>query len=147
MKGLPKIHNANSPHQTYHQLEKCANAYSSQTTVQITLTVRPTSEGFQCKKLYICDEGPNRNFLGQNLRLTSSDLETMYINVPTDESINTINLMCSQQNLDDNFTKELILMTDAIMKQIYFDFQNKFCVQNNGHAMGAPHLSSFLKYI
>jgi len=42
------------------------------------------------------------------------------------------------QNLDDKITEELISMTRTIVKQNYFQFQNKFYIQNVGLAMGSP---------
>jgi len=84
--------------------------------------------------------------LHKKLWLASFYIENMYSNVPTDELINIIKFMRSQQNLNDNSTKELILMTCTIMKQNYFEFHNNFYVQNKGLAMGAP-TSSILSEI
>ena len=65
----------------------------------------------------------------------------MYSNVPPDELTSIIKFESSRQNLNDKLTEELISLTHTIINQNYFEFQNKFYVQNTGLAMGVPTLS------
>ena len=84
--------------------------------------------------------------IDQNTKLASFDITNMYSNVPTDELESIIKLISLHQNLDDKITEELISMTRTIGKQNYFQFQNKFRIQNIGLAMGSP-TSSLLSEI
>jgi len=79
--------------------------------------------------------------IDKNTRLASFDIANMYSNVPTDELTSIIKFISSQQNIDDKPTEELISVTHTIMKQNYFEFHNKFYIQNAGLAMGAPSSS------
>jgi len=76
--------------------------------------------------------------IDKNTRLASFDIANMYSNVPTDELTSIIKFISSQQNIDDKLTEEPISMTQTIMKENYFEFHNKFYIQNAGLAMGAP---------
>ena len=54
--------------------------------------------------------------LNQNLWFVSFDIEKKFFNVPTNNLINIVKLMCSQQNHDEKLKKELIKMTRTILK-------------------------------
>jgi hypothetical protein len=62
----------------------------------------------------------------------------MYSNVPTTEVINILELVSTEPNVDTAITKELVTITNAIMKQNYFTFRNNCYTQNDGLAMAAP---------
>jgi hypothetical protein len=74
----------------------------------------------------------------QGLKLVSFDIKNMYPNIPTEELIKIIKEMCIQQALDGKTTHELLKITQTILEQNYFEFQNKCYIQRKGMAMGAP---------
>jgi hypothetical protein len=80
------------------------------------------------------------------LKLASLDISNMYTNIPTKELIRIINSICKNHNIEDTITREIIAITNLIIMQNYFSFQDKTYTQNNGIAMGAP-TSSFLSEI
>jgi len=70
----------------------------------------------------------------------------MYTNIPTKDLISIINNICKNHNIQDTVTREIISITNLIITQDHFSFQDKTYVQNNGLAMGAP-TSSILSEI
>jgi hypothetical protein len=76
--------------------------------------------------------------INQNARFASFDLSNMYTNIPTQEIFNIITLICKQNQIDENRTKNLLTITETILQQNYFQFQGTVYTQNEGLAMGAP---------
>jgi len=58
-------------------------------------------------------------------------------------NIRIIKFPSSIQNVDNKLMEEIITMTCSIINQNYFEFHNKFYIQNIGLTMGAP-ISSIL---
>ena len=76
--------------------------------------------------------------ISHSTKFTSLHIASMYSNVPTKEVINIIELLGTHPNVYPAITKELITVTNTIMKQNYFTFLNNWYTQNDGLAMGAP---------
>jgi len=66
----------------------------------------------------------------------------MYSNVPTNELIKTIDIMCKKYCISEELKQEIMKISQIIIKQNYFQFQNTLCIQE-GLAMGAPSSSIF----
>jgi len=79
------------------------------------------------------------------LKLASLDISNMYTNIQTKDQISIINNICKNHNID-TVTREIISITNLIIMQTHFSFQDKTYVQNNGLAMGVP-TSSILSEI
>ena len=79
------------------------------------------------------------------LKLASLDISNMYTNIPTKDLINIINNLCKNHNIEDTVTREIIFITNLIITQNHFSFQDKTYVQNNGLAVGAPTSSILSK--
>jgi hypothetical protein len=62
----------------------------------------------------------------------------MYSNIQTHELINIIIDMANNNNIHEELTKEIKLLTELIIKQNYFELNSKFYLQSEGLAMGAP---------
>ena len=137
-KGLPKIYKTNSPIRPIINWQnapayKLAKLLSKLLQLYIPLpNVSNVRNSIQLMK-DLKDISINKN-----TRLASFDIANMYSNVPTDESKSIIKFISSRQNTDDKLTEELISTTHTIINQNYFEFHNKFYVQNTGLAMGAP---------
>jgi len=72
------------------------------------------------------------------LQLASLDISNMYTNILTKDLISIINSLCKSHNVEDTVTRDIIAITNLIIMQNHFSFQDKTYVQNNGPAMGAP---------
>jgi len=138
MKGLPKIHKINSPVRPIVNWQN-APAYKLAKPISKLLKLYiPLPNAFNVKNSMQLMKDLEDIPIDKNTRLASFDTANMYSNVPTYELTNIIKFMRSLQNLNDKLTEELISLTHTIINQNYFEFHNKFYVQNTGLAMGAP---------
>jgi hypothetical protein len=87
---------------------------------------------------HIMTEIQNIEPYNQNLRLASFDITNMYTNIPTSQLPSIINNICKFQNTPQETRRELIKITNTIIKQNYFSFLNNTYRQTDGLAMGAP---------
>jgi hypothetical protein len=67
----------------------------------------------------------------------------MYSNVPTGELIKIIYLMCNQHDSKEELKYEIIKISQILIKQNYFQFQDTLYIQEEGLAMVAPCSSFF----
>jgi hypothetical protein len=80
------------------------------------------------------------------IKLASLDIENMYPNIPTNEIIPIIKHISQNYQLDSNTIHDLTTITNTILEQNYFVFQNTSYSQTSGLAMGAPPQLSFQKF-
>jgi len=102
----------------------------------------PLPCGFNVKNSIRLIEDLENTPIGDNTKFASLDIANMYSNVPTKEVINIFELLSTQLDVDTATAAELISMTNTVMKQNYFTFQNNYYTQNEGLAMGAPTSSA-----
>jgi hypothetical protein len=76
------------------------------------------------------------------MRICSFDIKNMYSNIPTCELITIITNIANSNGIHDDIIKEIMLLTELIIKQNYFELNSNFYLQLQGLAMGA--LSSAL---
>jgi len=85
------------------------------------------------------------------IKLASLDIENMYPNIPTNEIIPIIEYISRNYQLDSNTIHDLTTITNTVLEQNYFVFQNTSYSQTSGLAMGAPSsavlLEMFLQYL
>jgi ferric iron reductase protein FhuF len=67
----------------------------------------------------------------------------MYSNIPTTQLISITAQVCDQHSLPQNIKHELISLSDTVIAQNYFCYQDKTYVQTEGLAKGAPTSSLF----
>ena len=79
----------------------------------------------------------------QDLKFVPFDIVNMYSNVPTNELINIIDLMCTQDDIKEQLKHELKRISQILIKQNYLQFQDTLYIQEEGLAMGAPTSSVF----
>ena len=72
-----------------------------------------------------------------NLKLASLDISNVYTNIPTEELLNIIDIMCDKHNIEDTVKLEIANISKLIIAQNCFKFQDKTYLQKNGLAMGA----------
>jgi hypothetical protein len=78
-----------------------------------------------------------------NLHFVSFDITNMYTNIPTEEPVNIIDSLCKEHLIQDRLRNEIIKISELIIRQNYFQFQNHFYIQENGLAIGSPTSSVF----
>ena len=79
----------------------------------------------------------------QDLKFASFDISNMYSNIPTNELIKVIDLMCDQHDITEELKHEIMKISQILIKQDYFRFQDTVYTQEEGLAMGAPASSVF----
>jgi hypothetical protein len=79
-----------------------------------------------------------------NIKFASFDISNTYSNIPTKDLITALKKLCSVNNID-NKTTQNIKITQTLVGQNYFRFQDTIYVQNEGLAMGAPMSSILLE--
>jgi hypothetical protein len=87
----------------------------------------------------------------ESTKLVSFDIANMYTNIPTDEIPNIVSEICTNSAILEQIRTEILLLTQTVLGQNYFQFQNQIYKQTTGLAMGAPTSSAFseiyLQYI
>jgi hypothetical protein len=82
----------------------------------------------------------------EHTRMCSFDIIDMYTNISNELIIEGIKLALTIKENDATQTRHIIQLANIILMQNYFEADNKFYIQNNGIAMGAP-TSSLLSEI
>jgi hypothetical protein len=59
-------------------------------------------------------------------RLTTFDIKDLYVNIPIKETIRTTKTLLSRKNVDYITAQQTCLLLNTILKQNYFQFDNKF---------------------
>jgi hypothetical protein len=78
-----------------------------------------------------------------DLKFASFDISNMYSNIPTTELISIIAQACDKHNLPQNIKHELLSLSNTLIAQNYFRYQDETFVQTEGLAVGAPTASLF----
>jgi hypothetical protein len=61
----------------------------------------------------------------------------MYSNIPTNELIKIIDLMCNQHDTKEELKHKIMKIPQIFIKQNYFQFQDTLYIREEGLAMGA----------
>ena len=61
--------------------------------------------------------------INEHCELVTYDIKVLYVNIPLQETLKIMELMLNKEN-DEQITKQIITLLDAILKQNYFEFQN-----------------------
>jgi hypothetical protein len=72
------------------------------------------------------------------LKLASFDITNMYTNIPTNELLNITDKLCQNNLIDVSIKENLIMLTETVIDQNYFQFLDTTYIQSEGLAMGAP---------
>jgi hypothetical protein len=79
----------------------------------------------------------------QNLKFASFDITNMYSNLPINELIKTVDIMSDKQGIGDELKHEKMKISQIIIKQNYFQFQNTLYIQEERLVIGGPTSSIF----
>jgi hypothetical protein len=138
MRGLIKFHKENTPVRPvinwinapgYKLAKKMANVPTSYIPLPFTHNVKNTTH--LMNELMDIPYDPNTKF-------ASFVISNMYSNIPTNDLRVTLQKLCKVYNLNNRTTRDIIRATQTLTGQNYFRFRDKFYVQNEGLAMGAP---------
>ena len=79
--------------------------------------------------------------------MISLDIVNLYMNIPKKEAIQCLkDKLVNEGNLNDQEINQIILLTETILQQNYFMYNNKYYICSTGIAMGGP-LSSTISQI
>jgi hypothetical protein len=78
-----------------------------------------------------------------NLRFASFDINDMYSNVPTTDLIKIIEQSCDQHELYHDIKTEILNLSNTLIQQNYFQYQDFTYIQKECLAMGTPSSSPF----
>ena len=79
----------------------------------------------------------------RNIKFASHDINNMYSNVPIEEMITILGKLCEINSIEDKTKQDILKITQVIVEQNYFRFQDMIYVQNEGLMIGAPAFSIF----
>ena len=113
----------------YRVAQKLVKVLSSHTPIPFTYNVKNTVE-LMDDLLKIPQ--------GDLMKFASFDISSMYSNIPTNEMINILNDVCIKENMDDITRNEIVKITQTVVNQNYFLFQDNIYLQNDGLAIGSP---------
>lgn len=139
LKAYPKIHKDNMPIRPIinyrdapaYKISKFMNTYINNNYIYTNNRSIKNSTDF-AKHIH------NIN-IKSNYEMISLDIVNMYANIPIDETITLIENNFTNNNVTNKHTiNEAIILLRMIMKQNYFNFNNKTYIQNEGLPMGSP---------
>jgi hypothetical protein len=73
----------------------------------------------------------------QDLKFASFDITNMYSNIPKTNLINATELMCDQHGINIEEKTEIMKISQILIEQNYFQFQDKLYIQKEELAMSA----------
>ncbi len=76
--------------------------------------------------------------ISSDTKLYSFDITNMYTNIPVDNTINLIENTLNNKKESRIYIKQITNILHTILKQNYFEYNNKIYQQTDGLAMGAP---------
>jgi hypothetical protein len=76
--------------------------------------------------------------IDSDLRVASFDITDMYPYVPTTDLVKIIENSCDQHELNHDLKTEIINLSNTLIQQNYFQYQDFIYIQKEGPAMGAP---------
>jgi hypothetical protein len=143
IRGLTKIHKEDSPIRPVVNW-KNAPAYKLAKMLSKKLSIYiPLPHTFNVKHTVQLMSDLREIPFDQNLKIASFDITNMYSNVPTGELTKIIDLMCNQNDIKEQLKYEIMKISQILIKQNYFQFQDTLYIQEEGLAMGAPTSSVF----
>lgn len=69
--------------------------------------------------------------------LVTLDVESLYTNINHDDGLNALEYFLQSRPMDSPPSEIILQLTELILKNNVFLFQNQLCIQDRGTAMGA----------
>jgi hypothetical protein len=116
IRGLVKVHKPSTPIRPIINWRNAPSYKVSQHLSHIltSLTLLPFS--FNIKNTAHLMEDLLQIDINQNTRFASFDISNMYTNIPTQTVPNIITVMCKQNQIDENLTKDLLTITETVLQ-------------------------------
>ena len=145
--GLPKVHKTNGP-LTFRPIVSCIQSYNYQLGKYLANLIKPIRDSPYALKntdkfLQFLKENQH---LSQNNKMISFDIESLFTNIPVNE---TINIICNRLYytnpklrpfVPEHYFRQLL---DFATKFTHFLFNNKYYDQTDGVSMGTPLAAIF----
>ncbi len=137
--GLPKVHKTNLP---FRPILSAVGTHSYDLSKYLLSILSPllTSRFLLSDTFSFLDELHNSNLDSDNVVMASFDINSLFTNIPLDETIDIIiNKAFSNAPSFHNFAlTDLKKLLDIAVKDSHFIFNNAYYKQNDGIAMGSP---------
>jgi hypothetical protein len=148
LKGLPKLHKTNIPIRPIVNWKNAPAYPRARLVTEVINNLIPLPFSFNVNNSIHLMRDLQEILITASTRLTSFDISDMYTNIPITDIPKIVNEIC---NRIQTVKQDLILLIRTVLKQNYFQFNNKIYSQTQGLAMGAPTSSIlseiFLQYI
>lgn len=139
MKALPKLHKENVP---IRPVINCRNAPTYQTAKWLHKHITEHyvfNNNKSVKNTQTLFQNLSQTQVKENSRLVSFDIQNMYTNIPTIETIKIIEENLKENSkLGPNAINETLILLRLVLKQNYFIFNKTVYLQEHGLGMGSP---------
>lgn len=143
--GLPKVHKTNAP---LRPIVSCINSYNYRLGKYLANIIKPIRDSHYSLKntddfLKFVKE---KSHLSRNTKIISFDIESLFTNIPVDETIEIIcyKLYCTDPKLRPFIPENYLLeMLKFATKFTHFLFNKKYYDQCDGVSMGTPLAAIF----
>ena len=141
LKGFIKVHKDNMPIRPVVDYSEAPAYYLAKELNNILDTFLPLPNAFNVtNSLQLMNEVSDIPFT-TDLHFASLDMADMYSNVPTDDIEHIIRSMCVYQDINTELMSEILAITQTILSQNYYGYNERTYVQPKGLAMGSPSSS------
>jgi len=81
------------------------------------------------------------------MKFASFDISSMYSIIPTEELMTILNEVWNANDVDGKTTQEILRITQTLINQNYFQFQDTIYIHNEGLAMGGIYVIHTIRSI
>jgi hypothetical protein len=89
--------------------------------------------------------------INENHRIITLDIKDLYLNLPIQNILHITKFWLNKHNCDRTTTEQTLYLLETILKQNYFQYNNRYYQTNKGIAMGSPISSTlaeiYLQYL
>jgi hypothetical protein len=139
LRGLPKIHKENCPIRPLINYQNAPAYKLAKTLEKVIRSNFKFNNNIMLKNSIDLVSKIKDLEIPMNTKLVSFDIKNLYTNIPIKETINILkNNLKVQNHLEEEKIKEIVYLTDLVLQQNYFQFENEFYIQEEGLPMGSP---------
>ena len=136
--GPDKSPQRRRPHQTRGKLEERPSVESSPNVSESASLPHPPPLHVQCKEYSPTDGRPTKNPTRTPNEVRFPRHKQYALKHTNRRSDKILNDLCIKENVEEKTRNEIAKLTQTIINQIYFRFQDNIYQQNEGLAMGSP---------
>lgn len=145
--GLPKIHKENCPIRPVVSYSNSPAYKLASWLNKIIVSYTKFSSKYAINNSFEFTDNLKDIFIPNDSILVSFDVKNLFPSIPPDDCIELLrSLLFSESDIPTYHILNLCVLVDTVLKQNFFQFNNKFYSQQSGLAMGSP-LSPLLSEI